>query len=157
MAPSAPVLEIESTGSGMVSLRWTLPNDNGSPITGYNIYRGEASGTETYYDSVQDADVLTYINTGLVNGKTYYYKVAAVNEAGPGDMSNEVSATPLSVPGVPTAFEGSSGVSSITLTWLAPYDDGGLPIIQYKIYPVPPPVPKSSWLTPPLPHSPTPA
>ena len=49
-------------------------------------------------------------------------------------MSNEVSATPLSVPGVPTAFEGSSGVSSITLTWLAPYDDGGLPIIQYKIY-----------------------
>lgn len=134
MAPSAPVLEIESTGSGMVSLRWTLPNDNGSPITGYNIYRGESTGTETYFDSVQDADILTYTNTGLVNGRTYYYKVAAVNEAGPGEMSNEVSATPLSVPGVPTAFEGSSGVSSITLTWLAPYDDGGLPIIQYKIY-----------------------
>lgn len=134
LAPSAPVLEIESTGSGMVSLKWTLPNDNGSPITGYNIYRGEAPGTETYFDSVQEEDILIYTNTGLVNGRTYYYQVAAVNEAGPGEMSNEVSATPLSVPGVPSAFEGSSGVSSITLTWLAPYDDGGLPVIQYKIY-----------------------
>jgi fibronectin type 3 domain-containing protein len=118
----------------MVSLKWTLPNDNGSPITGYNIYRGEAAGTETYFDSVQEEDILIYTNTGLVNGRTYYYQVAAVNEAGPGEMSNEVSATPLSVPGVPSAFEGSSGVSSITLTWLAPYDDGGLPVIQYKIY-----------------------
>ncbi len=133
-APSAPLLELVSTGSGKVSLKWGLPNDNGSPITGYNIYRGEASGEETYFDSVQGYGTLNYTNTGLVNGKTYYYQVRAVNAAGGGALSNEVNATPLSVPGVPTDLEGSSGVSSITLTWLAPYDNGGLPITQYKVY-----------------------
>jgi titin len=132
--PSAPVLELVSIGSGAVSLRWNQPNDNGSPITGYNIHRGEAPGGETFYASVQGAGNLTYIDTGLVNGRTYHYRVCAVNEAGPGALSNEISASPLSVPGVPTHLSGSSGVSSVTLRWLAPYDNGGLSIIQYKVY-----------------------
>ena len=133
-APSAPVLELASTGSGTVSLQWSQPDDHGSPIIGYNIYRGEVPGEEKYFDSVQGTSSLTYTDTGLVNGRTYHYQVCAVNDAGPGNRSNEVSATPLSVPGAPTDFTGSSGVSSVTLRWLAPYDDGGLPIVQYKVY-----------------------
>ena len=36
----------------------------------------------------------TFVNTGLVNGTTYYYKVAGVNTGGIGTRSAEVSARP---------------------------------------------------------------
>ena len=36
----------------------------------------------------------TYVDTSVVNGTTYYYKVAAVNSLGQGPSSNERSASP---------------------------------------------------------------
>jgi hypothetical protein len=39
-------------------------------------------------------NVLTWTDSGLTNGSTYWYQVAAVNAADAGPRSNEVSATP---------------------------------------------------------------
>jgi predicted RNA-binding protein with TRAM domain len=39
-----------------------------------------------------------------------------------------------SVPGTPQNLDTMSGNESVTLTWQAPTDDGGSPIINYKIY-----------------------
>ena len=44
-------------------------------------------------------NVLTFMDTGLTNGVTYYYRVAARNAAGLGPTSNEVSATPVTILG----------------------------------------------------------
>jgi len=78
-------------GDGQIVLNWSAPSDNGgSAITNYKIYRGTSSGTETYLTTV--GNVLTYTNTGLTNGRTYYYKVTAVNTIGESAYSNEASA-----------------------------------------------------------------
>src|SRR5439155_6272817 len=82
-------------------------------------------------------NVLSYTDSPLTNGKTYYYKVTAVNEVGEGPPSNEASATPVSgqtVPSPPRSLSAAAGDARVTLGWLAPSSDGGSPITNYTIY-----------------------
>jgi peptidoglycan/xylan/chitin deacetylase (PgdA/CDA1 family) len=90
--PAAPALGGASGGAGSVALQWSAPvSDGGSAITGYNIYRGTASGGETLLTQV--GNVTSYTDTSVTNGATYYYKVSAVNAVGESALSNELSAT----------------------------------------------------------------
>jgi hypothetical protein len=98
--PGAPTLSA-TPGNGQVALSWTTPSAGSSAITGYNVYRGTASGSETLLGST--GVVNAYTDTTAANGTTYYYKVAAVNATGTGQLSNEVTATPSSANVAPTA------------------------------------------------------
>jgi hypothetical protein len=89
--PEAPVLSA-TAGAALVSLSWTVPAEGASAITGYNVYRGTASGGEALL--VSGVAGTTYADTTAVSGTTYYYQVTAVNAEGEGARSNEVSATP---------------------------------------------------------------
>ncbi len=92
-APGAPTGLLAAAGNGSVSLTWSKPTDDGgSPVTSYDIYRGTSSGGETLL--LSGVMGTSYSDTGLANGTTYYFKVAAVNSTGPGAKSNEASATP---------------------------------------------------------------
>src|SRR5579872_4215163 len=80
-APQPPTGLAATSGNSQVSLSWTAPSSNGgSTITGYNIYRGTAAGGEgTTPIGTVSGSALSYTDTGLTNGQTYYYKVTAVN------------------------------------------------------------------------------
>src|SRR5205807_8941859 len=87
--PTEPQNLTAATANGRgVNLSWSAPA-SGSPITGYNVYRGTASGTETLLASL--GNQLSYEDTATTRGATYYYKVKAVNSAGVGPYSGEVS------------------------------------------------------------------
>lgn len=87
--PDAPVLTASSTVSGVVHLEWTAPvSDGGLPITGYDVYRGDTSGSETPLLSVDAATLSVDDPTGL-SGSTYFYVVVAVNAVGGSVWSNE--------------------------------------------------------------------
>ncbi|MDQ1712956.1 MAG: hypothetical protein QOE45_2406 [Frankiaceae bacterium] len=98
--PGAPTLTATG-GNGQVALSWTTPANTGTAITGYNVYRGTSSGGETLLTSVGVQNA--YTDAAVTNGTTYYYKVAAVNAAGTGTMSNESSALPVASNVAPTA------------------------------------------------------
>ena len=72
------------------------PRNDRDVLTGFNVYRSMTSGTGYAMIAQTDADVVTYNDTDVVNGSTYYYVVSAVfdgnNES---DYSNEASATPM--------------------------------------------------------------
>jgi subtilisin len=106
-APGAPNLTAASAGNGSVALTWSAPvSDGGSPISGYQIWRGTSSGGESLLTTV---GVTTgYTDSSVSNGTTYYYQVAAVNTVGPGPGSNERSATPTGLVPV-TRLGGTSG------------------------------------------------
>src|SRR5205085_6504957 len=75
----------------VVHLSWSAPADGGAAITGYNVYRGTSAGGETMLTGLGN---LTSFDDGAVTpGGRYYYRVTAVNTAGEGAQSNEVSAT----------------------------------------------------------------
>jgi fibronectin type 3 domain-containing protein len=121
-------------GNGQVALAWTAPASNGgSPITAYSIYRGTASGGETLLATV--GVVAGYTDTGLTNGTTYYYQVAAQNAIGGGARSAELSAKPTTVPTTPRSVTARTNTTKgVTLTWVAPLSDGGAAVTAYRIY-----------------------
>jgi parallel beta-helix repeat protein len=131
--PSAPTLASATPGNTQVVLVWTAPiNNGGAPITGYNVYQGTASGGETLLITL--GNVLTYTNTGLTNGQIYYYRVSAINSAGQGGQSNELSATPLTTPSAPTLTSATPGDTQVVLVWTVPASNGGALITGYNVY-----------------------
>jgi hypothetical protein len=73
--------------------------------------------------------------TGLTNGTTYTFQVAAVNAARTGGYSARSSeVTPRTVPGAPTSVTtevNSSG--GVIVSWTAPTDNGGAVITDYMV------------------------
>ncbi len=78
---------------GKVVLDWSPASNN---IDHYTIYRSTSPGVQyiNAYVNVSGGD--SYTDTGAIPGQTYYYRVAAVDDAGNiADLSNEVSSTSL--------------------------------------------------------------
>jgi hypothetical protein len=76
-----------------VHLGWSEADNGNSPITGYQILRGTASGAETLLTTVPGTQTGgTYTDlTATDTTKTYYYKVVAVNSVGTSCGNNEVA------------------------------------------------------------------
>ncbi|HYM40391.1 MAG TPA: kelch repeat-containing protein [Thermoplasmata archaeon] len=96
--PSAPQSLVATAGVQAVTLTWQAPvSDGGAAVSRYVIYRGTASGAETLLASTRGT-ALSYADSGLTSGTTYYYEVSALNAAGEGARSSEVHATPTAPP-----------------------------------------------------------
>lgn len=88
--PSPPSGPSASAGSDGITITWTAPDDGGSPISGYKIYRSNSSGEETYLTTVTGTQ---YLDTDVEGGTGYFYIIKAVNAEGESVNSIEVSAT----------------------------------------------------------------
>ena len=135
-APAAPTALIATPGNQKVVLNWTAPTNNGGdPITGYDVYQGNFPGGEGNTPvATVGPNTTTATIAGLTGGNTYYFVVEAVNLVGNSAPSNEANATPTGPPGAPRNFAAASGNAQITLTWNAPFNNGGSPITGYDIY-----------------------
>jgi predicted phage tail protein len=155
--PGSPNGLAASPGDGQVTLSWTAPgSDGGTSISGYEIYRGTSPGGES--SAPVNASLVagtSYTVTGLANGTTYYFTVAAVNTAKlQGAKSGEASATPVAAgvsasasatghaPGspsagtaaaAPTGLTATPGNAEVGLSWTAPVTAGGPPA-SYHVY-----------------------
>ena len=96
--PGAPSNLKATAGTLKASLAWAAPPWNGgSPVTGYNVYKGTALGGEsaTPVNSTPLAPTArSYTVTGLTHGTRYYFTVKAINAVGASAPSGEASATP---------------------------------------------------------------
>ncbi len=87
--PDAPTSLSTVLGHNQVSLAWTAVGG----ATSYAVKRATTSGGP-YTTVAEGVTSTTYTDTGLTNGVTYYYVVAAVNIHGSSLDSAEVSVTP---------------------------------------------------------------
>jgi hypothetical protein len=94
--PDAPTSLLATSNDDSQSVvSWTAPtNDGGGAITDYTVEYSSDSGS-TWTSFAHTASVATSQTvTGLINGTSYLFKVAAINSAGIGNYSATVSATP---------------------------------------------------------------
>ncbi|NBY22360.1 MAG: hypothetical protein EBQ73_05820 [Gammaproteobacteria bacterium] len=114
--PLAPVVSaVPSTQS--VQLSWTVPQDNGSPITGYQIKYRLPGGT---WQSVPFSGTGTSTTlSGLNSSTNYEFGVTAVNARGPGQLGTvQTSTLPQPAGSGPTApgnITATPGISSVTV------------------------------------------
>jgi predicted phage tail protein len=162
--PGPPNGLTASPGNGQVTLSWAAPaSDGGASISGYEIYRGTRPGGESSVPvNGTPVQATSYTLTGLTNGTTYYFTVAAVNQASrQGGASGEASATPVSAtapatsaspatstssagatgaagaggaPGAPAGLTATAGNAEVSLSWTAPASVGGSPPASYHVY-----------------------
>jgi hypothetical protein len=69
---------------------WTPPQPTSGSIYGYAVYRGTAPGAETGYALIGNFPL--WIDPTVTAGVRYYYRLAAVDVSGVGQLSAEVSA-----------------------------------------------------------------
>jgi len=91
---TAPIGLTATPGDTKVHLSWTAPGSDGGSVISYKVYLASRPGMEESAaigtSTSTDATV-----TGLTNGTTYYFMVAAVNAAGDeSPLSAEVAAEP---------------------------------------------------------------
>ena len=111
--PTAPTNVTVLPGNAQLALSWTAV----SGATSYQVFRGTTSNGELAA-AVTTVTTGTFLNTGLTNGTTYFYKIAALNGAGAGPMSAEASGTPQAQPAAPVV-SGTAGNQQVTLSWAA--------------------------------------
>ncbi len=141
--PDQPIgLTATAISSTSISLNWSPPQNNGgSPITGYEVdYR--ISPNLSYATAATLNNVTTYTHTGLITGKTYIYRVSAINAIGTGSPTPEALATPNTnsappkhiAPNPPQNLVATVYSSTqINLSWGAPASNGGPATSGYKI------------------------
>src|SRR5262249_55957677 len=89
LPPSAPTSVTATAGHTQIGLSWTAP----AGAVSYKVYRGTTPGGEGATPIATGITGTSYIDAGLTDGVTYYYRVSALNAGGEGSPSLEVSAT----------------------------------------------------------------
>jgi hypothetical protein len=161
-SPDAPVLTAKATGIDEVRVTWTIPNGNGTNVTGYNLQRWNTdpvagattadwsmdllpelvdAGDLTLYVDRRPADPTTTSASTLEPGTTYYYRIQATgdnvetNNDNPGNSAYSAIASVSTIadaPGRPVLTAVADGKDAIDLTWTAPAS-GGNAIVRYEL------------------------
>ena len=124
LPPAAPTVTMTYSDSGKPKLTWNAV----SGATSYRVFRSESRGTG--YSLLGTTTSTSYTNTGAAVGKTYYYRVKAVNSVGTSGYSNIVSGkAKTAAPAAPSVTIGNSSTGKPQLTWKAVSG-----AVKYEVY-----------------------
>jgi titin len=129
VVPTAPTVRSVTVGIASATVTATAPSSNGgAPITSYTIVSFPEGKSCTATDPGVGCTV-----TGLTNGTSYTFSVAAVNGSGIGAFSAaSAPVTPSGPPDAPSALTVKVGNASVTVAWTAPFN-GGSAITGYVV------------------------
>lgn len=118
--PGPPTNLVAFGGVVSVSLTWVAPPD--LDVVRYRVQRSTTSGSG--FSTITETPDTTFVDSGLTGGTTYYYQVAAIDDAGNvGDYSAEASATATpsggsgTPPLPPAGVSAGAGDTVIDLSW----------------------------------------
>ena len=136
-----------SGGITRITVSWT--SADADDLEGYNVYRAtQSDGTYSRLTGIEGTDHTTgqssYVDSGLVGGQVFFYRVSVVTTAGESGVSDFAGATVQSdtrPPAAPTFIEGEADADDpevLTLTWTAPTTDSNgdelTGVASYTIY-----------------------
>jgi fibronectin type 3 domain-containing protein len=103
MLAAAPTALSATASNGTVTLTWSAS----AGATSYDIYQGTSASGESNSPAVSSVMGTSTTISGLTNGQTYYFKVAAADAGGVSAQSNEASAMPA-MPAAPSSSGGGA-------------------------------------------------
>jgi len=131
--PSSPTNFRAQSHRNNVDLLWDPPLLTwGVGIEEYRLYKGDSPGTLTLYKTLSSG--ARTFSEYSPPGHTIYYAISAVNVYGESALAGPISARPTTLPGKISWFTVRSSDSMAILSWGPVEDDGGSPIMSYKIY-----------------------
>ncbi len=137
-APSPPTIGTATANTnGSVTVTWTDPSSNGSPITGYSVspYPSCSGCTGA---SVSGGSATSTTIFGLTGGSSYTFTVSALNALGISDSSGRSNS--VTIPSVPTAPTNAAAAvqpnGTVTVSWTDPTNSGS-PVTGYTVIPSP--------------------
>lgn len=123
--PSAPRAVAAAPLDRAVKVSWARPaSTGGSRITGYAVQRRNSTTAPWVTVRYAAAAARSWTETGLVNGRRFYYRVLARNALGTGRPSAQVSAVPRTVPGAVRYFEADVLDRALGAFWPAAAPNG---------------------------------
>eukprot|EP00879_Flechtneria_rotunda_P003440 GHRR01003669.1.p1 GENE.GHRR01003669.1~~GHRR01003669.1.p1 ORF type:complete len:1144 (+),score=472.39 GHRR01003669.1:203-3634(+) len=152
-APSQPcALSPEPLSSQEVQLTWKAPvQDNGAPISAYQLEMAQAAGSSTAggstaksssgssngsgWTKVWQGTAQVHAVDGLLPGRTYSWRLRALNCCGPGPWCEAVKASTLpaepAAPPKPTFSQRTA--TSVKVRWEIPLEENGAAVVQYQV------------------------
>ena len=132
--PDAPTDVTATAGAGQATVSWSPGGSEGSGVLSYTV-TGTSPGQPTeqcaYTVSVPEVDQCTV--TGLANGGSYTFTVAATNANGASvDSAPSGAVVPSTVPDAPTGVTATAGDGSAAVSWTAA-DPEGSPVTGYTV------------------------
>ncbi|KRE73906.1 hypothetical protein ASL11_06200 [Paenibacillus sp. Soil750] len=127
-APANPQNLTADGGNRQITLSWNTVSD----ATKYHIYMAMDEDLTSIVE-VATVTSSTYSVQDLVNGTAYYFVVKSENLGGLSAASNQISATPSTIPGEPSNVTAVAGNGQAVVTFTAPSDNGGSTITEYEV------------------------
>lgn len=107
LAIAAPIFA--QAGAHSNTLTWAWSQGAGDPATGFHVQRAAVKGGPYVIVGTVPLGTLTFTDTAVVGGNSFFYVVTAYNSGGDSTPSNEVlCTTPFLAPAPPTNLSGSS-------------------------------------------------
>ena len=132
--PAAPAFVSSSSTTSTVSLHWNTPTSNGAPVSGYLLCWSQRSATVTACTNKKSIGTATSTSiSSLLSGTKYYFALRAKNLNGFSSFSSQLTQSTLTVPSAPTLSKATKGNGSVSLTWVAPTNNGGSSISGYLV------------------------
>ncbi|NQW59786.1 fibronectin type III domain-containing protein, partial [bacterium] len=124
---------VGTPGNAQVALTWKAPSaTNGSAISNYIVQSCISTTCSVVARDV--SATASQIVTSLINGTTYTFKVAAVNEAGTSSYVTSLGYTPRTVPDAPTSVTATAdSTGGVAVSWSPPEFNGGSAITDYTV------------------------
>lgn len=140
--PGAAAAPLETyVGGGRIELVWVPPPDTGGlPLTGWavEVWAGSLQGQLSSVPRAAGDLTLAQRVTGLAANTPHFFRVTASNAVGLGAPGAARASSTRAVAAGPSAPAGVSMTAATggaaALTWTAPDDSGGTPLLGYYVY-----------------------
>ncbi len=135
--PNAPTKVQSGSSKTSIKIQWDALADS-QPVVGYYVYMADISSGGSYsliYDGSANPIRRKYTANLLTSGKSYGFKVQAVNFNGKGEFSTESIFVSCEAPaGLAVPVVESVTETTITLSWKLPTSNGGCSTTGFSLW-----------------------
>lgn len=136
--PGAPLDVVASVANGQGSVSWS-PAQVAQPVTSYTVHNSFASNGLPLGDILVSPAGAGFPSTstalsGIASNTVYQFQVSANNAQGSSAASAPSNLAPtIPIPDPPTGVQSIAGDTQAFVSWTAPLNNGGAPIVSYTV------------------------